>query len=69
MKRLDKQASLMKLKSYQANINFESEEDEGAAMFYGEIESIINALETMPNDRDVINVAEQVGLESQLVFV
>lgn len=61
-------STLNKLKARQAAIQYKSVEDEGAAEYYAEIESVIMALEQRKSDAEVVEAAAWAGLESDLVY-
>jgi hypothetical protein len=63
---INRAASLLSLKEYQTRIVPESDEDEGAAEFWGEIQSVIDVLDRGGTDVEVIEAARWVGLEECL---
>lgn len=65
---LNRQATLAKLKNLQAKIRYESEEDEAVGEHWAEIESVINAITTNMSDEKIVEKAEWVSLESDLVY-
>ncbi len=50
-----------KLIGKQQDIRFESEEDDGAAEYYGELQSIINVIDSGASDEEIIKACEYVG--------
>lgn len=47
----------------------ESDEDEGAAEYYGEVNSVIMVIEAGKSDAEIIAAAEWVGQEGNLEYV
>jgi hypothetical protein len=52
---------LKRLRDRQDAIIFESEEDEGAAEFYGELQSVIDAIESGKSEAEVKAACSHVG--------
>lgn len=50
-----------KLVSKQQNIKYESSEDEGAAEYYAELQSIIKVIDSGASDDDIKKACEWVG--------
>lgn len=60
--KLDRDANLKKLISAQKAIIYESSEDEGAAEFHGELQSVIDVVSSgISTDDDIRKAAEWVG--------
>lgn len=61
-------ATVAKLKARQSAIIYESDEDEGAADYFGEIQSVLNTITTATSVKDIEKAAEWVALEKDLVY-
>jgi hypothetical protein len=66
--KIDKQKTLILLRARQNAIEFESDEDEGAAEHYSEIQSVIDAIDGGQSDKQIFSTAEMVGLVNDLRF-
>ena len=64
---IHKVKTMRKLQARQAAIRPESDEDEGAAEHYAEIQSVIDVIEKDGSDQEIKAAAEYVSLESDLV--
>lgn len=53
---------LEKLKNKQRNIRYESSEDEGAAEYYAELQSVIDVIENGGDEQAVRKACEWVGV-------
>jgi hypothetical protein len=67
--KLDREKTLKNLEVTLNNIVPESDEDEGAAEYAGEVNSVIMAIKAGKSDEDVIAAAEWVGQDSSLEYV
>ena len=69
MSKIDRPASIKKFIELAQCVQFESDEDEGAAEYQGQIEEVIYALQDLRIwDIKVIDIASDVGLDCKLVF-
>lgn len=69
MAHIDRSETLGKLKGMQQNIQFESDEDEYAAFFFAEIESLIHYVKDPGLDDDtILYMADKIGLRRNLVY-
>lgn len=69
MSKINRTDTLKRLIDMQHDIRFESEEDEGAAWFFAEIESLIIELkDNAKSDDQIVIAADYVGLRSNLVY-
>lgn len=59
---LNREQLLKELKSKQAAIVYESNEDEGAAEYHGEIQSVIDAIEAGKTDEEIIEARAWVSV-------
>lgn len=62
MEKLNRLQILEKLKAEQAAIVYESDEDEGAQEFYGELQSVIDAINEGRTDKEIQDAANWVGV-------
>ena len=69
LKQIDRNKTMQALKNRLAAIEFESEEDEGAAEYYGEVDSVIQVLTANKSDEAIIDAAILVGLDSDVKYV
>ncbi len=65
---LNIQATIAKLKARQDAIQYESDEDEGAAEHYAEIQSILDMTQTAESAKQIIQAAKDLCLEMDMVY-
>lgn len=58
---MSRESLRIKLIKKQQNIKYESNEDEGAAEYFGELQSIINVIDSGASDDDIKKACEWVG--------
>lgn len=69
MSKINRSKTLSKLISMQRDIQFESDEDEAAAWFFAEIESLIIVVKDQSKTSDeIVIAADYVGLRRNLVY-
>lgn len=59
---LDREKNIKALEAEQRAIVYESDEDEGAAEYYGEIQSVIDVLKGNTTDKECFDAANWVGI-------
>lgn len=65
---INRQEVIQKLSVKQSCIKFESDEDEGAAEYFSELQSVIDVLRNQSStDQDIINAANHVGVSNELL--
>ena len=69
MKSLNRPGLLNHLKAMQGRIEYESEEDEGAQEFYGEIQSVIDAVKAGKTDAEIQDAADWVSISIDAFWV
>lgn len=65
---IDREATRKVLKARQNAIRYESEDDEGAAEFWGELQSVIDAITPYAIDDEILQAANYVGESGSLVW-
>lgn len=65
---LDRQATLKSFKNALSKIQFESEDDEGAAEYYSDLNHVVMAINEGRTDAEVLSIVERLSEESLLVF-
>lgn len=61
MQKINRNAILAKLQTEQSRIRYESDDDEGAAQWHGDLQSVIDALESNKTDQQILDAAAWVG--------